>query len=89
MNLAIADILFAIFIAPDVILTLTSIHPEGMTGTILCKFLTDGNAAWVGAASSILILAAIAIERYYAVMYPFGTNGSFTKRKAKVSLIEK
>ena len=88
MNLAVADILFAIFIAPDVILTLTSTHTEGVTGTVLCKFLTDGNVAWIGAASSIVTLAAIAIERYYAVMHPFGNKGDFTKRKAKVCLTQ-
>lgn len=55
----------------------------------LCKFVTDGNVAWVGAASSIIILAAISIERYHALVYPFVTNGRFTKRKAKVSLIQR
>ncbi|XP_078349143.1 pyroglutamylated RF-amide peptide receptor-like [Oculina patagonica] len=84
LNLAVADILFAIFITPKVILRLTSSHPEGVTGTVLCKFLTAGNVAWVGAASSIVTLVAIAIERYYAVMYPVGNKGNFTKRKAKI-----
>ena len=84
MNLAVADILYAVFMAPDVFIKLTSTHPEGMTGTVLCKLLTGASVAWVGAVSSIVTLAAIAIERYYAVMYPLGNKGNFIKRKLKV-----
>ena len=84
MNLAVADILYAVFIAPDVYFRLTSTHPEGMTGAVLCKVLTGASFAWIGAVSSIVTLAAIAVERYYAVMYPFGDKGNFTKRKLKV-----
>ena len=84
VNLAVADILYAVFIAPDVYFRLTATHPEGMTGTVLCKLLTGGIIAWIGATSAIVTLAAIAIERYYAVVYPFGDKGNFTKRKLKV-----
>ena len=84
MNLAVADIVFATFIAPKIILSMTFTHPEGMTGTIVCKLLTGGNIAWVGAGSSIVTLANISIERYYAVEYPLGNKGKLTKRKLKV-----
>lgn len=85
MNLAVGDIVFAIFIAPAVLLRLiTSFHPEGMTATGLCKFVTGGNVAWIGAVSSIFSLVAIAIERYYAVMHPFSNRRNFTKLKFKV-----
>ncbi|KAL9958484.1 hypothetical protein ACROYT_G035501 [Oculina patagonica] len=47
VNLAVADILFAAFISPSVVLRLKINHPGGVTGTILCKFLTGGNVAWV------------------------------------------
>lgn len=87
MNLAIADLLFAVFIAPSVLLRLTFNHPEGITGTVLCKLLTGGNMAWVGGIASVVTLVTIAIERYYAVMYPLGNKSKFTKRKLKVSLI--
>lgn len=87
MNLAIADILFAVFIAPSVLLRLTLNHPEGITGTVLCKLLTGGNVAWVGGIASVITLVTIAIERYYAVMYPLGNKWKFTTRKLKVSLI--
>ena len=84
MNLAVADILYAVFIVPDVYFRLNATHPEGVTGAVLCKVLTGANLAWMGAASSIVTLVAIAIERYYAVKDPFGNIGKFTKRKLKV-----
>ena len=84
VNLAVADILYAVFITPDVFFWLTSTHPDGMTGTVLCKFLTGGKVAWIGATSEFVTLTAIAIERYYAVVYPLGNKGKFTERKLKV-----
>lgn len=84
MNLAVADIMFATFIAPKIILSMTFTHPEGMTGKVLCKLLTGGAVAWVGAVSSIVTLTNIAIERYYAVVYPLGNRGNLTNLKLKV-----
>ena len=84
MNLAVKDILFATFIAPKVVFTLGLSHPAGVTGTALCKFLTGGNVAWLAAACSIVTLAVISMERYYAVMHPLGYKGKLTKRKLKV-----
>lgn len=84
VNLAVADILYAAFIAPDVILRLTFIHPDGITGTVLCKTLTGGTVAWIGAASSVVTLAAIATERYYSVVYPLGNDRKLTECKLKV-----
>lgn len=61
-----------------------STHPEGRTGELLCSLLTDGALAWVGASSSVVTLVAIALERYYAVIYPIGKKGKLTTRKLKV-----
>lgn len=85
LNLAIADIMYATFIAPRVYFQLTFNHPDGVIGTFLCKFVTDGSVAWIGGASSIVTLTAIAIERYYAVMYPHGNKWKLTENKLKVS----
>lgn len=82
VNLAIADMIFAIFIAPSVLLRLTSFHPEGVIAAGLCKFVTGGNVGWIGAVSSIFSLIAISVERYYSVIYPFRWN--LTKPKLKV-----
>ena len=87
MNLAVADIMYATFITPRVVFKLTFNHPDGVAGTVLCKFLTDANVAWVGAVSSIVTLTTIAIERYYSVMYPLGNKGKLTKRKLKVPYV--
>ena len=85
VNLAVADILLAMFMAPSVFFELPfSHHPEGFTGRVLCKFLTHANIAWIGGVSSIVTFLAIAIERYYAVIYPLGNKGKLTKGKLKV-----
>lgn len=84
MNLAAADILYAVFMAPKVFITVTASHPDGTTGSFLCKFLTDGIVAWVGGVSSMITLVAIAFERYYAIVYPLGNKGNFIKDNLKV-----
>ena len=83
VNLAIADIIYAVFITPRVFYQLPfARHPDGVFGTVLCKFVTGGSVAWTGSACSIATFVAIAIERYYAVMYPHKWN--LTKRKLQV-----
>ena len=84
VNLAVADILYAVFIAPKVLVKLTVSHPDGLTGIFLCKLVTGGNLAWVGSASSIVTLVAISVERYYSVMYLFNKRGKLTRRRLKV-----
>ena len=84
LNVAVADMMYAIFIAPKFFVKLAGSHPDGVSGLVLCKLLTDGNIAWIGGASSIVTLVAIALERYYAVVYPLGNKGKLTKRKLKV-----
>ena len=86
VNMAVADIQFATFIAPRIFYKLFSdTHiPDGMTGTLLCKLLTDGVVAWIGAASSFVTLVAIAFERYYTVMYPHSKKWKLTRRNLKV-----
>lgn len=85
MNLAISDVLFAIFIALKLIVSLSLSHPDGVTGSVLCKLATGGNLAWIFGVSSAVILVVIAVERYYSVVYPQVPNRKLTKRKVKVS----
>ena len=85
LNLAVADIMVALFIAPQFILIHTFKHPGGITGTWLCKLLTGGNMMWTGATASAFSLVVIAFERYYAVQYPYGNKGKLTNEKLKVS----
>ena len=84
MNLAVADITFGIFLTPRFILSRTFTHPDGEAGKALCRLLTGGTLGWFGGVSSAFTLLAIAVERFYAVMYPLGNKGNLTERKLKV-----
>ena len=76
--------MYAAFIVPEVVLTITGNHPRGVGGTVMCKLLTAGTFAWVGGLSSMVTLVGIAFERYYAVIYPFERK-RLTKKKLKVN----
>ena len=85
MNLAVADMLVGLFFTPQYVFMHLFTHPDGVTGTVLCRLLTGSNVAWVGAATSVFTLVVIAIERYSAVLDPFGKRGRLTSRKLKVT----
>ena len=85
MNLAVSDIMIAIFLAPEYIFSLMFTHPDGVTGTVLCRLLTGGNFAWVGASSSVFTLVFIALERYYSIIYPYDGKKKLTNTKLKVT----
>lgn len=90
VNLAVADIIYAAFITPRVFYKLPfAHHPDGVFGTVVCKLVSGGSVAWTGSACSIVTLVAIAIERYYAVMYPHGSKWTLTKRKVRVRMVDK
>ncbi|XP_068671778.1 neuropeptide FF receptor 2-like [Montipora foliosa] len=84
LNLAIADMIVALFVAPRFLLSHLFAHPDGKTGTIFCKLLTGGNLTWTGGAASVFTLVVIAFERYYAVMYPYGNKGKLTYAKLMI-----
>ena len=86
MNLAVADITFAVFLASKFILNHTFTHPDGGAGKALCRLLTGGTLGWLGGVSSAFTLMVIAVERYFVVMYPHGNKGRLTKRKLKASI---
>ena len=84
VSLACADMMVAIFIAPQYILLHTYKHPQGLKGDYLCKFLTGGNLMWIGGVVSVVSLIAIAFERYFAVLYPHDDKRRISKRKLKL-----
>ena len=86
LNLAVADMTVAIFFTPKYIFFYAFTHPDGEAGNVLCKLLTGANIGWIAAVASVFSLAALAIERYYAVVYPHGNKGKLTKNRLKVSL---
>ena len=87
VNLAVADMTVATFLAVRYVFTHTFTHPDGVTGMLFCSLLTGGNVAWIAAGSSVFTLVTIATERYYAVMCPHDNIGRLTNQKLKVRLI--
>lgn len=83
INLAIADILVAIFMGIKFVIGPTFTHPAGTTGEYLCRFITGGTTAWTAAVASIYSLVAISVEAFYATFQPFrrraGTGKSLRK----------
>ena len=88
VNLAVADMTVATFLAPRYIFRHTFTHPEGVSGTVLCKVVTGGDMAWVASCASVFTLVSIATERYYSIMYPLGNKGKLTDCKLKVCLFQ-
>ncbi|KAL9957230.1 hypothetical protein ACROYT_G038841 [Oculina patagonica] len=85
MNLALADIIYAVFIIPRVYYQLPfAHHPDGVIGTILCKLVTGGFISFAGSGFSVVTLVLITIERYNAVINPHGSKFNFINRKLKV-----
>ena len=87
VNLALADMMVAIFMAPRHVFQVAFTHPGGLAGDYLCKFVTGGNFMWVGGAASSFSLVAIAFERYYLILYPHLDKGRITKKKLKMIVI--
>lgn len=71
INLAIADILVAIFMGIKFVIGPTFTHPAGQIGEYLCRFISGGTTAWTAAVASIYSLVAIAVEVFYATFQPF------------------
>ena len=72
-HLAIADLLVAVFFIPPCILSHFFVQPSGLTGDLLCKFITGGSFGWVAASASSFLLVAIAFERFNATLRPLLT----------------
>lgn len=83
VSLACADMMVAIFIAPQYIFLHTYTHPKGLTGDYVCKFLTGGNLVWTRGVVSVVSLIAIAFERYFALLYPREEKRRISKAKLK------
>ena len=83
LNLAMADIMVVLFTAPRFILAHAFNHPDGLLGSFVCKLFTGGNFSWLGGSASVFSLVAISVERYFAVIHPYGTRGKLTMKKVK------
>ena len=87
VNLAVADMVFALSILISYLILPFITLPEGQTGRFFCTFLAGGGIGWIGAAESILCLVYIAVERYYAITHPLRQRGRFTRRRLKVFVV--
>jgi len=72
-HLAIADLLVAVFFIPPCILSHFIEQPSGVTGDLLCKFITGGVLGWAAASASSFVLVVIAFERYSATKHPLAS----------------
>ena len=81
VNLALADMMVALGIASQYVITWTYHHPYGTSGDYLCRFLTGGNLIWIGGVASGFFLTVIAVERYLAITRPIRDRFRLTTRR--------
>ena len=84
LNLAVADLMVGVSMAPVFIFERSFTHPPGMIGHFLCKFVTSGIFTWVGALCSIFSLVLIAVERYFAIMKPLSLRHKLSIAKLRL-----
>ena len=68
-NLAVADIINLTFCAFSVI-PMVTVLPDGVVGTVLCKFFVGFNVPITAIVASVFTLTVLAVERYNAVVRP-------------------
>ncbi|XP_048579772.1 neuromedin-U receptor 2-like [Nematostella vectensis] len=83
MNLAISDIIIAVFILPRHVFLGLFTHPTGLVGDFLCKFVTGGGIIWIGATAEGYTLITIACERFFAIVRPHDARARITTRKLR------
>lgn len=83
VNLAVADSFFATFHTTEVVYSHIDTHPDGVAGKVACVF-RNSVLQWIGTSASTFTVVAIAVERYFAVMYPYQNKKKLTMEKVKV-----
>ena len=87
VNLAVADMVFALSILTSYLIMPFITLPEGQTGRFLCTFIAGEGIGWIGAAESILCLIYISVERYFAIIHPLRQRGRFSRRRLKIFVV--
>ena len=83
LNLAMADVLVAVFAIPRYVLHGLFLHPTGFIGDFLCRFVTGGNLMWTAGAASVFSLVTIAFERSRVISKPYSLIHSLSKTKLR------
>ena len=83
VNLAVADMTVAVFVAFRFVFTLMFTHPEGKGGDAVCKLLTGGPFLRIGTCVSSFSLVCIALERYLAITFPYDKQKWIATTKLK------
>ncbi|XP_031566057.1 allatostatin-A receptor-like [Actinia tenebrosa] len=89
LNLAVADLLFGVFLAPDYILLPFFRHflPDGVLGEWLRKLLLASNIAWLACRASTFTMICLTVERYFAVCRPHTFRQRFSPKIVKVLVV--
>lgn len=87
VNLAVSDMMVAVFIIPKYIVNWAFQHPSGVTGDYMCMFITGGNFVWVGMAASTFSLVVVAFERYAAVVHPLNNSWRLGNRRLVIVIM--
>ena len=89
-NLAVADLLFGVFLAPKYIILLVLDYPflpDGVLGDWLCKLVFAGNIAWMASRASVFTMLCLSVERYFAVCRPHTFSQRFSPKIVKVLVV--
>ena len=80
-NLAVTDAIIGVFSIPMIVFGFIPNKAEGTAALLLCKFIVHGTVILLCSQVSAYSLAAIAFERYQAVIHPLKVKQNVTKRK--------
>ena len=81
VNLAVADTMIGILSIPMIVFHFIPQEAESTVAMLLCKFIVHGTLLYLCGNVSVFSLAAIAFERYQAVVHPLTVREKITKRK--------
>ena len=87
LNLAIADLVFAVFLTPHQLISSWFVHPQGATGDWLCRLFTSSNLSWVALRASLFTIMVLSFERYIAVKRPQEFHKKFSSKKTKTLVV--
>ncbi|XP_068673682.1 galanin receptor 2a-like [Montipora foliosa] len=83
VNLACSDMMVGVFSIFRIFIDIPFENLDGTAADAVCKLLTGGALMRVGILASVLFLVLIAVERYYAVLYPLQHQTGLLVRKVK------